>query len=105
LHLVIREPELGGKMVRWKVTGTEKGRDGTIVGVSGPSLGYRSVREVIADLQSGKHQYYVREGPHESEVRVVGEGDDLRIQTTHDILSPNHLENLPPHRRWFRSRS
>lgn len=89
-------------MARRKVTKAEKGRDGTILGVSGPSFGYRSTQEVVADILEGKHVYFVREGPYESAVRVVGEGDHPQIITTRDILSPNHLENLPPRPRRFR---
>lgn len=85
-------------MARWRVTGSVKGKNGTILGLFGPSFGYRSTLEVITDLLSGSHKYFVREGPYESEVRVVKNGDQETIMTTPDVLSPNNLENLPPSR-------
>jgi hypothetical protein len=89
-------------MARRKVTRAEKARDGTVLGISGPSFGYSPTRDVIADILAGRHVYFVREGPYESTVRVVGDGSNRHLVTTHDILSPNHLDNLPPHVRWFR---
>jgi len=85
-------------MARWKVTGSVKGMNGTILGLYGQSFGYRSTQEVVSDLLAGSHKYFVREGPHESEVRVVGDADEQKIMTTADVLSPNNLENLPPAR-------
>ncbi len=81
-------------MARRKVTGSGKGRGRRITGLCGPSFGYRSAEDVIADIQASVHKYYVREGPYESKVRVVGEGDEQRLVSTQDILSRNNLENL-----------
>ena len=47
---------------------------------------------------TGSHRYFVREGPYESEIRVVSDPDQQTIMTTLDVLSPNSLENLPPAR-------
>ena len=82
-------------MARRKVTRSEKGRGRRITGLCGPSFRYRSAQEVIADIEKNVHQYYVREGPHESEVVVVGKGTEQRLVSTTDILSRNNLQNLP----------
>ena len=81
-------------MAKRKVTGSMKGKGRRIIGLSGPSFGYRSAEEVIADIRTRAHEYYVREGSHESKIRVVGEGDEQRLVSTQDILSRNNLENL-----------
>lgn len=88
-------------MARRKVTARRMGKDRIIIGLSGPSFGDISAQEVIEDIQSGAHTYYVREGPYESQVRVAGEGDERRLVSTSDLLSPNNLENLPPIRGPF----
>jgi len=91
-------------MARLKVTRSEKGRNGRIVGLSGPSFSFRATEEIISDLQEGRHQYYVREAPFESNVKVVEEHGQPALRTTRDILSRNHLGNLPPHKRsWWTS--
>ncbi|MCJ7627581.1 MAG: hypothetical protein MUO50_04235 [Longimicrobiales bacterium] len=65
------------------------------MGLSGPSFGFRFAEDVIADVQGGLYEYYVRQGPYESKVRVIGDGDHQRLVTTQDVLSRNNLENLP----------
>ena len=82
-------------MARRKVTGSAKGKGRTINGLCGPSFGYLSAEEVIAEIRAGTHEYFVREGSHESRVRVVREGEDQRLVSTRDLLSRNNLENLP----------
>jgi len=57
-------------------------------------MGCRSTTEIIADLDSGSNSYFVKEGPYESEVQILREGEERTILTTKNILSPNHLENL-----------
>jgi hypothetical protein len=86
-------------MARRKVTESMKGRGGRITGLCGPSFGFRSAEDVIADILGGFHEYYVREGPYESKVRVISEGEEQRLVSTQDLLSPNNLENLPPLRK------
>ena len=83
-------------MARWKVTQVERGPGRRIVGLFGPTMGYRSTAEVIADLDSGSNSYFVKAGPYESEVKAVGDGEERTVFTTKNILSPNHLENLSP---------
>lgn len=83
-------------MPRWKITRSDLGKRGEVLAVYGPSRGYLTTPEVVADIESRTHSYYVKEGPYESEVRVVGEGSDKTIITTRDIFSPNHLHNLLP---------
>lgn len=82
-------------MSRRKVTGSEKRRSGEILGLFGPSFGYRSAERVIGDIEGGVHHYYAREGPHDSEVRVELDAGEKRLVSTKDILSRNHLRNLP----------
>ena len=82
-------------MARRKVTGSGKGKGRRITGLCGPSFGYRSAGEVISDIQASAHEYYVREGPYESKVRVAGIGEEQRLVSNEDVLSRNNLENLP----------
>jgi hypothetical protein len=51
--------------------------------------------EIMEDIRVGGHQYYVREKPYESKVRVVSRGDGDRLVTTRGIISLNNLSNLP----------
>ncbi len=76
------------------MTGSAKGKGHRITGLFGPSFGFRPVRDVIFDIQTGTHTYYVREGSFESVVRVVGQSGERRIVTTLDLLSWNNLENV-----------
>ena len=82
-------------MARRKVSESVKGKGRRITGLCGPSFGYRSAEDVITDIRGGIHEYYVREGPYESAVRVVEAGNEQRLVSTQDILSRNNLENLP----------
>ena len=82
-------------MARRKVTGSAKGKGRIITGLCGPSFGYLSAEEVISDIRAGTHEYFVREGSHESKVKVVGESEDQWLVSTRDLLSRNNLENLP----------
>lgn len=81
-------------MARRKVTGCRWGRGGEILGLFGPSFGYRSKEDILDDLLSGREQYYVREAPHESELRVVETDGGMELRTTSNPLSHNHLKNL-----------
>jgi len=67
-------------MARRKVTGSVKGRGRRITGLCGPSFGYRSAEDVIADIRGSIHEYYVREGPYESAVRGEHSGHTLKKQ-------------------------
>lgn len=67
-----------GSMARFKVTESARSREGRILGLYGPSFGYRTTKEVISDLLAGRHVYFVREGSYESEVRVIEEGEGER---------------------------
>lgn len=83
-------------MPRVKVTGSRKARGGTqIVGLSGPSMGYQTSEEVISQIRTGSTRYYVREGSWEADVRVVEDDGLFKLVSTKDVLSPNHLANLP----------
>ena len=83
-------------MPRLKVTGSRKARGGTkIVGLYGPSIGYQTSEEVISQIRTGATRYYVREGSWEEDVRVVEDDGLFKLVSTKDVLSPNHLANLP----------
>jgi hypothetical protein len=60
----------------------------------GPSFRYRSKEDVLEDLLSGRERYYVREAPHESDVRVIEKEGRMELATTSNPLSHNHLQNL-----------
>jgi hypothetical protein len=78
-----------------RVTHTEKSPRGVITGLCGPSFGYRSLVDVIADIEVGSDRFYVREAPFETRIRVVRESTEPRLVSTSDILSRNNLSNLP----------
>jgi len=82
-------------MARLRVTHSQKGRGRRITGLYGPGFGFRPAEEIAQHLQDQSHRYYVREGGWEDEVKVVGEGDKARLLTTRDVVSRNHLLNLP----------
>ena len=84
------------EMARVKVTHTRKtkGRR-SIVGLYGPSMGYQDAEEVIDRIRRGVARYYVREGSWEADLRVVEEDGELKLVSTADFFSRNHLANLP----------
>ena len=82
-------------MSRRRVTHSQKGRDGHIYGLYGPSFGFLSMSEIAADIRNDRHRYYVREGPHESEIHVFEDEDGEALVSTRNPLSPNHLLALP----------
>ncbi len=83
-------------MARLKVTKSEKGPGGSIIGLFGPTFGYRMLSDIVADIEVGEHTYCVREASYESVVRVIHDGEDeLHIRSTWDVLSRNNLSNLP----------
>ena len=82
-------------MARRKVTHSAEGRGQVIAGLCGPSFGFLLAEDVISDIQGGKHQYYVREAPYESSLRVVEKGGMLQLVSTEDVFSRNNLFNLP----------
>jgi hypothetical protein len=88
-------------MPRRKVTACSKGPGGRVVGLFGPSFGYRTAQEVIEGTLAGREHYFVREGSHETDVRVIFEKGKQTLVTTRDILSRNNLRNLPSHPTTF----
>jgi hypothetical protein len=82
-------------VARRKVTHSQKKAGRYITGLCGPSFGFRSSREVIADIKESRHTYFVREGPFETEVKVGTGGGGLELISTKDVLSRNNLLNLP----------
>ena len=82
-------------MARRKVTHSQKQAGRKITGLCGPSFGFRSTKEVIADIKESRHTYFVREGPFETEVKVVNRDGGLELVSTQDVLSRNNLLNLP----------
>ncbi len=82
-------------MARRKVTHSQKKAGRYITGLCGPSFGFRSTKEVILDIKESRHTYFVREGPFETEVKVVSGEGGLDLVSTRDVLSRNNLLNLP----------
>ena len=81
---------------RMKVTRTRKAKSGKrIVGLYGPSIGFRPAEEVVNRIRSGGGRYYVREGSWEAEIRVVEKEGEVSLVSTLDVLSRNNLFNLP----------
>jgi hypothetical protein len=82
-------------MARLRVTHSQKGRGGRITGLYGPRFGFRPTAEIVRHLSDQSHQYFVREGPWEDEVKVSPELGEGFLLTTRDVLSRNNLRNLP----------
>jgi hypothetical protein len=82
-------------VARRKVTHSQKKAGRYITGLCGPSFGFRSTKEVILDIKESRHTYFVREGPFETEVKVVSGEGGLDLVSTRDVLSRNNLLNLP----------
>jgi hypothetical protein len=61
----------------------------------GPSFGFRSTKEVIADIKESRHTYFVRDEPFETEVKAVSGERGLELFSTKDVLSRNNLLSLP----------
>jgi len=81
-------------MVERRIERTEKDSEGDILGVcfsdGDGKLYYTSKDEAIADIDSGKHRYYVE---------VDGKRVDVHtkhyLTTDPDPSKPNNLDNLP----------
>lgn len=84
-------------MARRRIRRTRKDRDGDIIAVCshGQAWSPRSKREVISDIESNTHSYYVSEAGYESDVRVYVVNGVKHIKTGADATSRNNLDNLP----------
>jgi len=82
-------------VARRKITLSRKGPRSRITALGGPSFGFQSAEDVIGDIQEGLHTYFVREGPFETELKVVEDEGEPELISTGDVLSRNNLRNLP----------
>lgn len=55
----------------------------------------RTVEEVIDDIDAGLHRYFVQENGVRMDVTVIRDRQGVRLRTTGDPKSLNHLGNLP----------
>lgn len=83
-------------MPRLRITGSRKARGGKrILGLWGPTSGYRDAEEVVRHIRKGSARYFVREGSWEADIRVVEKDEGAMLVSTADLFSRNHLANLP----------
>ena len=82
-------------MAKRRVTHVEKDENGVIQSLSGPSWSDLSVDEVIGDIGSETHQYYVQ-GPrgNQAGVHVVDGSHGPHLRTDPDGTSANNLDDL-----------
>lgn len=79
---------------RVRATGKD---DGDITSLCNPSASWspRSKSAVIADIENGRHRYYVREEGDRAWVSVVDGPTGKYLRTTPDTSSKNNLDSLP----------
>lgn len=85
-------------MAERRIQRTRKNSDGDILKVGnyqGESWSPRDVKDVISDIESRTHSYYVNEAGYKSDVHVVNDPDGKYIRTYADSSSKNNLDNLP----------
>lgn len=76
---------------------TGKNDEGDITALcdSGASWSPRSKADAIADIESGKHTYYVPWKTGRTEIRVVNGSTGKYLRTDRDETSRNNLDDLP----------
>ena len=79
-----------------RVTYTVKGDRWEVVCLCNASEEWspRGVREIIGDIESGRHTYYVDRAGHRTRVHVVDRGNKKRLMADPDPRSDNNLKNL-----------
>ena len=79
-----------------RVTYTVKGDRWEIVSLCNANEEWspRLVSEVIQDIESGDHAYFVDRAGHRTALEVVGRGASKRLVAASDPISDNNLKNL-----------
>lgn len=80
-----------------RVTRTRKDKDGEIIALCHPGAHWspRYKPAAIWEIENGRHNYYVNEAEHRTDVGVVDDPDGKQLRATADESSPNRLDNLP----------
>lgn len=84
-------------MAKRRVKKSGKDKDGDIITVCNPGEHWspRGKADVIKDIESGLHTYYVEEVYPAVDVHVVERNRMKYLRTDADRYSPNNLDNLP----------
>jgi len=85
------------QLLERRVVATEKDEDGDILALRNPTEGWARVSrdEAIADIEAGRHVYYVLEDGRRSEVHVVEGPRGKYLRSEPDETGDNNLDNLP----------
>lgn len=80
-----------------RVTKSKKDKSGDIIGLcSSESWSPRAKADVISDIESKLHSYYVNEAGFETAVEVITRADKTKfLRTSADTTNENNLDNLP----------
>ena len=81
---------------RVRKTGKDSSREITKLCNDGEYWSPRSKADVINDIESKLHRYFVNEAGHESDIRVATTASGTKfLRTDADATSKNNLANLP----------
>jgi Protein of unknown function (DUF3892) len=83
----------GSEVTRRQVTHTKKDKDGDILAICNPESDWkkRSKDEAIRDIDSGNHEYFVKIGNKEVDIKVL-----KYLRTDKDTITKNNLAELDP---------
>ncbi|MDX1996632.1 MAG: DUF3892 domain-containing protein [Thermoanaerobaculia bacterium] len=84
-------------MAEREVTRTKKDSSDVITALCNPAGSWspRSKSDVIADIESGNHSYYVKWPEKRTEIRVVAGASGKYLRTDRDTTTRNNLLDLP----------
>ena len=84
-------------MSRRGITHSRKDQDGDITALCNPGAAWspRLKAGVIADIESGTHQYFVGGGGQEVAVNVIDGPTGKFLRTDPDTTNTNNLDDLP----------
>ena len=80
-----------------RVTRSRKDDDGDITHLCNPGMSWspRSKANVISDIESGTHRYYVRSGSNEADIHLVKGPTGKYLRTDPDSTTVDNLDDLP----------
>lgn len=80
-----------------RVYGTGKDQDGDITSLCAPAEWWspRGKADVIADIETGSHTYYVKDGAGRSDIQVVAGATGKYLRTDPNGKCADNLDELP----------